>query len=255
MFTYLGIGIGLEALVLIAFALLHWLNIPVGNFIDWLIGGASFWWLLVITTVPWNVHFQAKEVLANAAESRTKQIPMDAQQILYVQRLARRSLWAALALHLLSALGLYGLAVMGISAVGYASSGAALLLTGLRPAVRAYEYLVSRLTRIGEQVQYPREDIVELRHRFLTLEEQVRKLNDHTDPGVSYSWAEKQQNACEELRRETARLGSVLEELRATNQTDHQRLAREAQSAIAQLSTDGQVLDHVREIIRFFKTA
>ncbi|WP_158054511.1 hypothetical protein [Scytonema sp. HK-05] len=42
---------------------------------------------------------------------------------------------------------------------------------------------------------------------------------------------------------------------RATNLTEHERLAREARGAIAQLSTDGQFLDHVREIIRFFKTA
>jgi hypothetical protein len=32
-------------------------------------------------------------------------------------------------------------------------------------------------------------------------------------------------------------------------------LSREARQAIAQLTTDGQFLDHVREIIRFFKTA
>jgi hypothetical protein len=55
---------GIVVVVLTAFGLLQWLHIPAGNFLDWVIGGASFWWLLVIVTVPWNVHFQAKEVLA-----------------------------------------------------------------------------------------------------------------------------------------------------------------------------------------------
>jgi hypothetical protein len=46
----------------------------------------------------------------------------------------RKSLWLAIGLHILSTIGLYLLAIAGISAVGYISSGAALLLTILRPA-------------------------------------------------------------------------------------------------------------------------
>ena len=30
---------------------------------------------------------------------------------------------------------------------------------------------------------------------------------------------------------------------------------REAEQAVAQISADGQVLDHVRELVRFFKSA
>ncbi|CDN12950.1 hypothetical protein RintRC_3814 [Richelia intracellularis] len=52
-----------------------------------------------------------------------------------------------------------------------------------------------------------------------------------------------------------ARIGANLEELRATNQKQHEGLSRESREAIAQLSIDGQFLDHVREIIRFLKTA
>jgi hypothetical protein len=32
-------------------------------------------------------------------------------------------------------------------------------------------------------------------------------------------------------------------------------MSREARAAVAQLSTDGQFLEHVREILRFFKSA
>ncbi len=253
--NFIGLSIGLELFILLTFAVLQWFQVPVGNWIDWLIGGVSLWWLLVITTVPWNLHFQAREVLADAATSGEKGIPVDQQQVSYVGRLAQRSLWIAVALHLISALVLYGLAVTGVTAVGYAGSGAALLLTVLRPVVRAYEYLVSRLRNIGQSLLYPREDIVELRQRFIELETKVSQLSDHINPELQYSWAATQHNSWEELRRETARLNASLEALRATNQSDHQRLARDAQSAIAQLSTDGQFLDHVREIIRFFKTA
>jgi hypothetical protein len=252
---FVGSSVGIVALVLLIFSVLQWFHISAGNFLDWIIGGASFWWLLVIVTVPWNIHFQAKQVLAEGEQSQEKGIAVDEKQQNYVKLLAKRSLIIAIALHLISTVGLYILAATGISAVGYISSGAALLLTALRPAISAYEYLYARLTMISQEWKYPREDVMELRYRFETLEETVKRLEEQLNPEQPYSVAANQQGYIEETRRELARIAANLEELRATNQTEHERLSREARQAIAQLSTDGQFLDHVREIIRFFKTA
>lgn len=252
---FVGSTVGIITLLLAVFGLLQWFHIPAGNFLDWIIGGASFWWLLIIVTVPWNIHFQAKQVLAEGEQSKDKGIPVDEKQQGYVKVLAKRSLITAIALHIISALGLYILAATGISAVGYISSGAALLLTVLRPAISAYEYLYARLLMIRQEWQYPREDISELRSRFYTLEETVKRLEEQLNPEFPYSVAATQQTYVDESRKELARLAANLEKLRATNQTEHERLSSEARQAISQLSTDGQFLDHVREIIRFFKTA
>jgi hypothetical protein len=246
--------LGIMLVVLLAFGVLQWFHVPTGNVLDWVIGGASFWWLLIIVTVPWNVHFQAKEVLAEAAQSRENNIPIHEKQVKYVEVLAKRSLWIAISLHLISAIGLYVLAVTGISTVGYISSGAALLLTFLRPAISAYEYLYARLRMIRQNFIYPREDILELRNRFSEIEQKIRILEDQLNQEQPYSLAANNQRFSEETRRELARIVANLEELRATNQGEHERLSREARNAIAQLSTDGQFLDHVREIIRFFKS-
>ncbi|MGK7901620.1 MAG: hypothetical protein AB4352_09435, partial [Hormoscilla sp.] len=59
----LGFNFGLVILVLLVFAILQWLHIAAGSFIDWVIALAIFEWLLVIVTVPWNIYFEAKEVL------------------------------------------------------------------------------------------------------------------------------------------------------------------------------------------------
>lgn len=67
-------SIVLSILLLLVFGFLQWLQLPTGHFIDWLVGIASFWWLLVILIVPWNIHFQAKEVLEDAAKSVEKAI-------------------------------------------------------------------------------------------------------------------------------------------------------------------------------------
>ena len=146
-------SLALVFLTLLTYGILQWLQLPVGSFLDWLIGLASFGWLTVIVTVPWNVHFQAREVLAEADESAAKGIPLEERQLKYVQMLAKRSLWLVLLLHLLSAVGLYVLAALNISAVGYVSSAAALLLTALRPTLRAYQYLAARLTMIHKDSQ------------------------------------------------------------------------------------------------------
>ncbi|MEO1561355.1 MAG: hypothetical protein AAFS12_17615, partial [Cyanobacteria bacterium J06632_19] len=215
----------------------------------------SFWWLLVIVTVPWNVHFKAKETLFDAEQSIQKEIPVDDKQLNYVKVLVKRSLIIAISLHIISTIGLYTLAATGISAVGYISSGAALLLTGLRPAISAYEYLYARLTTIGKELKYPREDIVTLRNRFSTIEEKVHLIEQQLNPDNTDSLAAKLEANTNETRKQLATIKATIEELRATNKIEHEGLSKESKQAIAQLSTDGQFLEHVREIIRFFKAA
>lgn len=246
---------GLVVLLLLVFGILQWLQVPAGDFLDWAIAGASFWWLMVIVTVPWNVYFQAKEVLAEAEQSRQKNIAIDEKQLRYVNSLAKRSLPIALGLHLLSAIGLYFLAATGISAVGYISSGAALLLTFLRPAVRGYEYIAQRLYAIKQEFKYPREDAIELRYRVEVIEEALRNLQEQLNPENPQSWVTRLQRDLEATQQQLTRVGASLEDLRTNNQAQHDQLGKEAQRAIAQLSADAQFLDSVREIIRFFKSA
>lgn len=254
-YSVISINIGIVFSVLLVFGILKWLQIPTGSFLDWVIAVAIFEWLLAIVTIPWNIHFEAKEVIAEATESTEKGIKIEQKQVNYAQVIAKRSLFAAITLHLISAIGFYTLAVLGISAIGYLGSVAALLLTILRPAVRAYQYLAARLTMIRQQVKYPREDILELRHRFRELEATVQRIEENLNPEYPDSWVARQQRQGEAIRHDLNRIAANLEELKATNQAEHNRLSREAEQAIAQLSTDGQFLDHVREIIRFFKSA
>ena len=253
--SYLSLSFGFVTLLLLLFGGLHWLQIPTGSFVDWAIAAASFGWLLAIVTIPWNIYFDAKEALAEADLSEEKGILVDQRQVAYIRAVAQRSGWVVVALHILSAIGLYGLAAAGISQVGYVSSGAALLLTGLRPAVRTYQYFAARIAMLREQFHYPREDVVELRSRFQQLEATVERLASQLDADDPSSWVSSQQRQSEAIRHDLTSVAASQETLRSTNQAEHDRLSREAQQAIAQLTTDGQFLDHVREIIRFFKTA
>ncbi|MDJ0569921.1 MAG: hypothetical protein QNJ53_12870 [Pleurocapsa sp. MO_192.B19] len=252
---YISFSISLGMGAAILGGIVQWLNISAGSLVDWLIGIASFWWLLIIVTIPWNIYFDARETLTEANISQEKGIQVNLKQLNYVQKVARWSIIGALALHLFSALALYLLAATGISNVGYVSSGLTLLLTILRPAIRGYQYLTTRLLTIKKEVKYPREDAIELSNRVKSLETAIEKIESLLDSKNPDSLVSKQQQASLENRHSLARQKALLEEYQAKNTVEHERLSREAKTAISQLSEDSQFLSHVREIIRFVKTA
>ena len=252
---YIGLSIGLGILVLIAGGIGQWLHISPGNLIDWLIGIASFWWLLIIVTIPWNIYFDSREAIAEAKVSREKGLKIEPQQLNYVQKVARWSLVGAITLHFISALALYLLAATGISNVGYVSSGLTLLLTILRPVIRGYQYLTARLSIIKKEIKYPREDAIELRNRVKNIETAIKTIKAKLDLKNPDSLVSRQQQELQGNRNQLARLKALLEEFQAKNTVEHEQLSREAKNAIAQLNEDSQFLSHVREIIRFVKTA
>jgi 5-bromo-4-chloroindolyl phosphate hydrolysis protein len=252
---YIGFTISLGILAVIIGGILTWFDISAGSLIDWLIGIASFWWLLVILTIPWNIYFDARETLNEAKISTEKELIIDLKQLNYVQKVARWSIIGALFLHLISAVALYLLAATGISNVGYLSSGLTLLLTILRPVIRGYQYLTTRLLTIKKEVKYPREDAIELRNRVKTLETAMEKIESLLDTKNPNSLISIQQQESQENRLALARQKALLEEYQAKNTVEHEQLSREAKNAIAQLSEDSQFLGHVREIIRFVKTS
>ncbi|PSB23590.1 hypothetical protein [Stenomitos frigidus] len=242
-------------LVLAGFGLVSWTQTPVSSLVNWIVGIAIFSWLLAITIVPWNVYFQAKEVLVDATLSTEQGISVNAEQQQYAVMIAQRSLWVALLLHLLSAVALYLLALWQVSAIGYFGSIAALLLTVLRPTVRTYQFLARRLAMIQSGFKYPREDVLELRGRVMGLEGRVQEMSQRLDLNNSTSWICVQQRQWEALRQDLTRLASSQEEFKAINRSEHASLSREAQQAIAQLSEDSQFLNQARELIRFIKSA
>ncbi|BAU65740.1 hypothetical protein STA3757_31310 [Stanieria sp. NIES-3757] len=252
---YLSSSIGFSLLILLIGLILQWLHVPTGNLLDWLIGIASFWWLIIIVTLPWNIYFDTQETIAEAAISQQKGIAIEQKQLNYVKKISRWSIIIAILLHIVSALVLYLLAATGISQVGYISSVATLLLTALRPTIRGYQYLASRLSIIRQQIKYPREDIFELRDRVRQIESSLSTVESQLNIEDPLSLIAKQQQQWQDTRQELNRLKAFVEQLAAKNKLEHEQLAREATTAISQLTEDSQFLNHVREIIQFFKKA
>jgi hypothetical protein len=260
--SFSGFSVCLVLIALLAFAILQWLQIPSGSFLDWIIGLASFWWLLAIVTIPWNIHFSAKHALDNATLSKEKNITVDPKSVAYVRKVAQRSLLVAIGLHVISAIGLYALAAAGISAIGYVSSVATLLFTGLRPAIVFYQYLVARLSAIDRSFKFPREDVLTVSERLAETSdllkvtvERVEGLERELSLDYADSFAAGQAGRIQAIAAELQALGVEHRQQTIEAQADRERLRAEARNAIAQITADGQFLEHVREIIRFFKTS
>jgi len=257
-----GFAASVALIALLVFAILQWLHVPSGRFLDWVIGLASFWWLLAIVTIPWNVYFTARQALDNAAISQEKNIAVDGRSVAYVRKVARRAGIVAVGLHLVSAAGLYALAATGISPIGYFSSVAALSFTGLRPAIVFYQYLTQRLRSIERTFQFPRDDVLTVSQRLTevhqTLEAtiaRVQHLETDLDLDSENSYALRQHNRLQGLADELHALGVAHRQQTIEAQTERDRIRSEARSAIAQITADGQFLEHVREIIRFVKSS
>jgi hypothetical protein len=284
--SYVSAGIisftvGTIIIALIVFAFLQALKMPAGSFLDWLIGIGTFAWLMTVVVVPWDIYFESSEVIAEAKLSEQAKIDFDKNQLPYVRRLQRVSLIVAIILHLISAAGLYWLAVSGVSVVGYFGAGAALLLTLLRPAIRTYEYISVRLAAIREQIKYPRQDVNKLiseveyllalnkdlkfdldtqepdswRNRVERLLTDLRDSYNEIENDLTHYKAD-QRNNWDKMTRETRQM---FEKMREDNSREYQKIADENKQNLVKLSRDGKFVDNfvenLAEIVRFIKKA
>lgn len=226
--------------IVVLLGVLRWLEIPSGEWIDWLVGIGGFWWLLGVTTIPWNVFFGARRVSHDILASRERGIQTSARDEQVAKKIARRALVVALTLHIVTASGFAALAHLGLTGIGWFGAGAALMLTFAQPLAHLYQHLVQTLREMSNQARYPREDIESLRTEVQDLQISLRRL-DLADP---QSWASGvERNLSASVLRDSS-LTSSIHDLR---QEMHQMSAR--------LSEDTQFLGNVRELIRFVKEA
>lgn len=242
-------------LTLLVFGILHWTNLPIGDFSDWVIGIVAFWWLMLITTIPWNLHFKAKEILSDAQTSIEAGIAVKKEDIQYAKKISKTYLFVAISLHLFSGLGFYIIAWQGISNIGYIGAVLAVLLTVLRPAARMYEYLQYRLSRMSNRIKYPREDILEVRQKIAALTTNVNKLMDKLDEKKSDSWLNHQAAEAKVMQEDIRALRQQFEQLYTKMDVQHIGLVKQTENKIASLSEDAQFLNQVRQLIRFWKEA
>ncbi len=243
------------SLALGVMATLRWMGVPAGEFVDWLVAVAGFWWLLGITTVPWNLYFGARAVQAEIVLSQKRGLVVERDDAVFVGRTARRSLAFAVALHLTSAAGFAALAMMGLTSIGWFGAVAAGALTVFRPTVRLYRHVASALRDIGRRARYPRDDVRTALERLEDHQLRLTRIEHDLRVDLDDAWARSVERRIDEVRRDLTTSGRRLDTVVDANEEAHRHLARDAERAAQKLGEDSAFLGNVREIIRFVKHA
>jgi hypothetical protein len=236
---------------LAVYAILVWLGHPAGSFSDWMIGLGGFWWLLGVVTIPWNIHFRAKEVRRDIEVSRNRELSSAPNDTALVERIAQRSLYGALLIHALTAIGFASLSYFEITTIGWAGCVAALALTAARPAARLYAYTLDLLAQTSDRIRFPIDDIRDVKDRLALLEQKIEIL-DQKNPD---SWASNVSRDLGKLDAQHHSLRVALETASETNERDHRAMTRDAERIGERVSEDILFLGHVREMIQFLKNA
>jgi len=173
------------AMVLIGAAaalLFAWLGrlagVPLATLLAIGAGGVALAWLIVLVTVPWNLYFAARQVVADMAVSRERGITVRAAQEAEAGRLARRMLWLALGAHIGTAAVVAVLTYFSGATVGYYFAGFYLLSTAIRPAVAYVAHVRDRIKVLTRESTYPRDDVASLKRRVDLATKAVGELRE-----------------------------------------------------------------------------
>jgi hypothetical protein len=230
--TFLA-GAAVMAAILGAFVL----HVPLALLATVGVGLACLAWLVVIVVLPWNLYFQARQVLFEMKRSRARGLPVADEQEGATRRVAGRMLRLSVALHLVSA----GLLALGswLSGEPLGSAFAALFLlsTLFRPAVEYYRYLKVQLFDVMREVKYPREDVAKLIRDVEAGGEQLTAL----------------QGSQQELSRQ---LVDLKEDSLARSAEAHRRLetvARKFDEALDRLTDNREVIAGLKAFLRLVR--
>ncbi len=259
--------IGIISSALVLYFGLSFFSLNIGSPMDWFVGVSALSWLTIVVTVPWNAHFRAKEVLNDAKISKRKDILVIEESLEYVKKVAKRSLIIAIILHIVSAVGLYFIAVLEISSVGYIGAVAAVLLTFLRPSVNYYEYLQRHLANIRQEFRYPREDVQELLTKVSNIEEKMKELDrllslDEEHSNVSWrqevekahqKFVENIEEVKKKMKENEVKAESQIRKVDEKLEGKIEKVSQDSLVSVEKLTTDSKILDSVREIASFIK--
>jgi hypothetical protein len=141
-------------------------------------GGVALAWLIVLVTVPWNLYFAARQVVADMALSRERGITVREVQEAEAGRLARRMLWLALGAHVGTAAVVAVITYFSGAAAGYYFAGFYLLSTAIRPAVAYVAHVRDRIRVLTRESTYPRDDVASLKRRVDLATKAVGELRE-----------------------------------------------------------------------------
>ncbi len=217
------------------------------------LGVVSYLWMLLILTVPWDIHFKAKAVLFEIERSIEVGIPVNEKRHLYVGWVKKVTLLIAIALHIVTSLGLAGATYFYGWRFGYWYAAFFILSMGFRPIGSAFEYVKAKLAEINDEVKFPREDTFKLRSDLTSLEGSIVMLRESIDA------LNERLNRMDETdgrnHQDVLDLQIALERTEASFQSRIGQLTDEVERSLTKVFDQQDVVNGLRAFARLIKQA
>ena len=196
-------------------------------------------WLVVLTTVPWNLYFAARRTAQQIAVSRERGITVQPGYDQEAARISRQMLRFALAAHLGTALAAAVIAVLSGNKAGYYIAGISLLSTVFRPAAAYFGHLRERIRVLTRESTHPRDDVATLLYKADMMEQSADELRRQL------------RNANEDLRRTESALTDAIAHARQVLAGDLNRLQdMQAADRAAARSRDEDLERQIGQMVR-----
>ena len=201
-------------------------------------------WLIVLVTLPWNLHFAARRAAAEMAVSRERGISVRAADDAEAARISRRMLRFALSAHLATAVAAAAIAYVSDSKAGDYIAGIFLLSTAFRPAGAYIAHVRRRIMALTRESTHPRDDVA-------TLQEQAEELAQAID-----ELRTDLQHGRDDLRGRESALADSIAHARELLTADLGRL-QDAQAAdrMAARSRDDELSRRIDQMVRTVEAA
>jgi hypothetical protein len=214
-----------------------WSDVSAGTLLTWGAGGAALIWLVVLVTLPWNLHFRAREVLAEMRRSREAGIKVTDDQIAFAERVKRWTLITSLTIHFVSAGVALAVALLTGSDLGYPFAGFYLLSCLVRPAIASMQQVRRRLEALAEDTRFPRDDVMKLRGQVGRHETAVEQLEE----------------ALKKLREEHDALSVRADRQRVELEQKIGALARKFEDSLDRLTDNRELISGIKAFLRMIR--
>lgn len=213
----------------------------------WTVGAAfaALTWTTVLVTVPWNLYFGARRVVAEQETSHRRGIDTRPEDRAEAHRIARGMLRFAVGGHLGTAAVAGVVAYVSGGVVGYYLAGFFLLSTVLRPAGAYFTHLRHRIGALSRESTHPRDDVLALRARVAALEGDLAALREQTDGRLT--------GVDDDLRRAAADAAHLRAQVSQDRQTVD-RMVRRVDAAVEGVSDHQELLTGLRALVRMVRS-
>ncbi|MFI0351246.1 hypothetical protein [Actinomadura sp. 9N407] len=246
------LAIGLFAAAVGAVVLIFVADVPLSDVLSFGAGALSLAWLILLLTVPWNVYFQARQVIQEIGISRDRGLEIPTEREAEARTIAGRMRAAAIGAHLVSAAVMAVITYFSGAAVGYYFVGFYLLSTFFRPAHAWFVHLRRRLGTMLRETRYPRDDVLDLvdRMRFLEGHVEAMRLTTEQLHGADLTLERRLESVDHDADRKGTELNRRIDALARKSDL----IGRRFEDTIARVTDNQEVITGIKAFLRLLRT-